>query len=53
METSRDVPFDEEENLKKTKKCQHEKMYEEYAPHRNTEATFLPKDEAPEDHDMK
>ena len=52
MEISRDVTFDEESALKISKKCQHEEVYEEDAPPRNAEATFLPEDEAPEDHDM-
>ena len=53
MEINRDETFDEEATLKRSRKCQHEEVYEEYAPRRNIEATFLPKDEAPEDHDMK
>ena len=53
MEISRDVAFNEEAALKKYRKCQHEKMYEEDAPPKNVEATFLPKDETREDHDMK
>ena len=53
MEISRDVTFDEDATLKMSKNCQHEEVYEEYAPTRNVEATFLPKDETPEDHDMK
>ena len=52
MEISRDVTFDEEASLKRSWKCQHEEVYEEDAPPRNTEATFLLEDEAPEDHDM-
>ena len=52
MESSRDVTFDEEAALKRSKKCQHEEVYEEDASPRNAEATFLPEDEAPEDHDM-
>ena len=47
MEISRDVTFDEDATLKRSKNCQHEEVYEEYAPPRNVEATFLP-----EDHDM-
>ena len=52
MEISRYVTFDEEVALKRSRKCQHEEVYEEDAPPRNVEATFLPKDETPEDHDM-
>ena len=52
MEISRDVTFDEEEALKRSRKCQHEEVYEEDTPPRNVDATFLPEDEAPEDHDM-
>ena len=52
MEISRDVTFDEEAALKRSKKCQHEEVYEEEAPPRNVEATFLPEYETPEDHDM-
>ena len=52
MEISRDVTFDEEAALKRYRKCQHEEVYEEDAHPRNLEATFLPEDEAPKDHDM-
>ena len=52
MEISRDVTFDEEAALKRSKKCQHEEVYEEDAPPRNVEATFLPEDKTPKDHDM-
>ena len=52
MEIIRDVKFDEEASLKRSKKCQHEEVYEEDAPPRNVEATFLPDDEAPKDNDM-
>ena len=52
MEISRDVTFDEEATLKRYRKCQHEEVYEEDTPPRNLEATFLPEDEALEDHDM-
>ena len=42
MEISRDVTFDEEEALKRSRKCQHEEVYEEDAPPRNVEAdSFL------------
>ena len=52
MEISRDVTFDEEATLKRSRKCQHEEVYEEDAPPKNVEATFLPKDETAKDHDM-
>ena len=52
MEISRDVTFNEEAALNRSIKCQHEEVYEEDAHHRNVEATFLPDDEAPKDHDM-
>ena len=47
MEISRDVTFDEEAYLKRSRKCQHEEVYEEEAPPRNEETTCLPEDEAP------
>ena len=52
MEISRDVTFDEEVALKRSKKCQHEEVYEEYVPPINVENTSLLEDEAPEEHDM-
>ena len=52
MEISRDVTFDEEAALKKSRKCQHEEVHEEDAPPKNVEAKFLPDNETPEDHDM-
>ena len=52
MEISRDVTFDEETSLKRSRKFQHEDVYEEDAPPRNVETTFFPEDEAPEEHDM-
>ena len=52
MEINRDVTFDEETALKRSIKCQHEEVYEEDAPPRNVEATFLLEGEALEDHDM-
>ena len=52
MEINRDVTFDEEAALKRSRKFQHEDVYEEDAPLINVEVTFLPKDETPEDHDM-
>ena len=47
MEINRDVTVDEEETLKRSKKFQHVDVYEEDAPPRNVETTFLPEDEAP------
>ena len=52
MEISRDVTSDEETALKRSRKCQHEEVYEEYPPPRNVETTFLPEDESLEEHDM-
>ena len=52
MEINRDVTFNEEEALKKYRKFQLEEIYEEDAPPRNVETTFLPEDEAPKEHDM-
>ena len=52
MEIIRDVTFDEEVALKRSRKCQHEEVYEEDAPPRNVEDTFLLDDEAPKYHDM-
>ena len=52
MEISIDVTFGEEAGLKRSRKCQHEEVYEEDAPPINVEATFLPDDEAPKYHDM-
>ena len=52
MEISRDVTFDEEAALKRSRKCQHEEVYEEDAPPRNVQATFIPEDETPKYHDM-
>ena len=48
MEISRDVTFDEETTLKRSRKCQHEEVYEEETPPRNKETTCLP-----EEHDME
>ena len=47
MEISQDVTFDEEASLKRSRKCQHEEVYEEETPPRNKETTCLP-----EEHDM-
>ena len=52
MEISRDVTFDEEAALKRSKNFLHEEVYEENAPPRNVKATFLLEDETPKDHDM-
>ena len=52
MEISRDVTFDKEETLKRSRKCQHEEVYEEDVTPRNVEVAPFPKDETPEDHDM-
>ena len=52
MEICRDVTFDEESTLKRSRICQHEEFYEEDAPPINVEATFLSEDEEPKDHDM-
>ena len=46
------MTFDEEATLKRSRKCQHEKVYEEEAPPRNQETTWLPEDESPKEHDM-
>ena len=46
------MTFNEESSLKRSRKFQHEEVYEEEAPPINVEATFLPDDEALEDHDM-
>src|SRR5713101_6833940 len=47
MEISRDVTFDEEAALKRSRKCQHEEFYDEDATPINVEATFLPDNEEP------
>ena len=52
MDISRDVKFDEEAALKRSRKCQHEEVYEEDAPPRNIEVAPSPEDETSEDHDM-
>ena len=53
MEIIRDVTFDEEEALKRSRKFQHEEVYEEEAPPINEETTCIPEDEAPKEHDME
>ena len=52
MEISRDVIFDEEATLKRSRKCQHEEVYEEDVPPRNVEVAPSHEDETLEDHDM-
>ena len=52
MEISRDVTFNEEASLKRSRKCQHEEVYEEEAPPRNEETTCFPENETPEELDM-
>ena len=52
MEISRDVTFDEEATLKRSRKCQHEEVYEEDVPPRNVEVAPSPENETSEDHDM-
>ena len=52
MEIGRDVTLDEEVALKRSRKCQHEEVYEEDATPRNVEPTFLPKDETLEENYM-
>ena len=46
------MTFNEEAALKRSRKCQHEEVYEEEAPPINEETTCLPEDEIPEEHDM-
>ena len=43
IEISRDVTFDEEATLKKSRRCQLEEVHEEYVPPRRTEAKPPPK----------
>ena len=52
MEISRDVTFDEEAALKRSRKCRHEEVYEEDIPTRNIEVSPSPEEETSEDHDM-
>ena len=51
-EINRDVTFDEEETLKRSRKCHHEELYEEDVPPRNVEVAPSLEDETSEDHDM-
>ena len=52
MDISRDVTFDEEATLKRSKKCQHEEVYEEDAHPINIEVAPSPEEETSGDHDM-
>ena len=52
LEISRDVTFDEEGDIKRSRKCQYEEVYEEYVPPRNEEVAPSPKNETSEDGDM-
>ena len=52
MEISRNVTFDEESSLKRSKNCQHEEVYEEDAPPRNVDAVPSPENETSENCDM-
>ena len=52
MDISRDVTFDEEATLKRSRKCQHEEVYEEDVPPRNVEVAPSLENETSEDHDM-
>ena len=42
MDTRRDVTFDKEAALNRSRKCQHEEVYEEYVPPRNEEVAPSP-----------
>ena len=52
MEISRDATFDEEATLKRSRKCQHEEVYEEVTPPRNIDFAPSLEEETSEDHDM-
>ena len=52
MEISRDVTFDEEVALKRSRKCQHEEVHEEDVPPRKVEVAPSPESETLEYHDM-
>ena len=52
MEISRDVTFDEEATLKRSRKCQHEEVHEEYVPPKKVEVAPSPESETSKDHDM-
>ena len=45
MEINRDVTLDEEASLKRSRKCQHEEVYEEYVPPINVEVAPSPENE--------
>ena len=47
-----DVTFYEESTLKRSRKCLHEEVYEEYVPPRNVEDAPSLEDGILEDHDM-
>ena len=53
MEINQYVIFDEETALKRSRKCQHEEVYEEETSPINKETTCLPEDEAPKEDDME
>ena len=52
IEISRDVTFDEEKTLKKSRRCQLEEVHEEGVPPRRTKAEPTPEIVASESHDM-
>ena len=52
IKISRDVTFDEEETLKKSRRCHIEEVHEEDVPPRRKEAEPSPERIALEDHDM-
>ena len=52
IEISRDVTFDEETTLKKSRRCQLKEVHEDVVPPRNVEAKPSPKIVASEYHDM-
>ena len=53
MEISRDVTFDEEAALKRSRKFQHEEVYEEETYPRNKETICLPEYEGPKEHELE
>ena len=52
MEISRDVTFDEETSLKKSRRCHLEEVHEENVPPRMVEVERSPEIVASKDHDM-
>ena len=52
MDISRDVTFDEEVALNRSRKFQPEEVYEEDVPPINVEVVPSPQNETSEDHDM-